>query len=85
MLEEAKRKAESQGLRINWVAADGGNFDLGQRFALIINTLQFFRDTAALGQLLRCVKSHLGGEGRFVFDVFNPQGSFLASDPFGPL
>ena len=84
MLEEAKRKAESQGLRINWVAADGRNFDLGQRFALIImpfNTLQFFRDTAALGQLFRCVKSHLGDDGRFVFDVFNPQVSFIAADP----
>ena len=84
MLEEAKRKADSQGLRIDWVAADGRSFDLGRRFALIMmpfNTLQFFRDTAALGQLLRCVKSHLGDEGRFVFDVFNPQVSFLASDP----
>ena len=84
MLEEAKRKAESQGLRINWVEADGRNFDLGRRFALIImpfNTLQFFRDTAALGQLFRCVKSHLGDDGRFVFDVFNPQVSFLAADP----
>jgi SAM-dependent methyltransferase len=84
MLEEAKRKAESQGLRINWVAADGRNFDLGQRFALIImpfNTLQFFRDTAALGQLFHCVKGHLGNNSRFVFDVFNPQVSFLAADP----
>ena len=84
MLEEAKRKAESQGLRINWIGADGRNFDLGQRFALIImpfNTLQFFRDTAVLGQLFHCVKRHLGDEGRFVFDVFNPQVSFLAADP----
>ena len=84
MLEEAKRKAESQGLRINWVAVDGRSFDLGQRFALVImpfNTLQFFRDTAALGQLFRCVKGHLGNNSRFVFDVFNPQVSFLAADP----
>ena len=27
------------------------------------------------------MKSHLGDEGRFVFDVFNPQVSFLAADP----
>jgi SAM-dependent methyltransferase len=84
MLEEAKRKAERPGLCINWIEADGRNFDLGRRFALIImpfNTLQFFRDTAALGQLFRCVKNHLGDEGRFVFDVFNPQVSFLAADP----
>ena len=84
MLEEAKRKAESQGLRINWVAVDGRSFDLGQRFALIImpfNTLQFLRDTTALGQLFHCVKSHLGDKGGFIFDVFNPQVSFLAADP----
>jgi 2-polyprenyl-3-methyl-5-hydroxy-6-metoxy-1,4-benzoquinol methylase len=36
MLEEAKRKAERQGLCINWIEADGRNFDLGRRFALII-------------------------------------------------
>src|SRR5512144_254982 len=84
MLEEAKRKAESQGLRINWIEADGRTFDLGQRFALIImpfNTLQFFRDIAALQQLFHRVKSHLQDGGRFIFDVFNPQVSFLATDP----
>lgn len=69
---------------VSWVQADGGNFDLGRRFALIImpfNTLQFFRDRASLGQLFHCVKSHLEDEGRFVFDVFIPQVSFLAADP----
>ena len=88
MLQEAK--AESQGLRIDWVAADGRSFDLGRRFALIMmpfNTLQFFRDSAALGQLFRCVKSHLGNEGRFVFDVFSPQPAsvFFRGRPVGPL
>jgi len=84
MLEEARRKAERQGLRINWIKADGGAFDLGRQFALIImpfNTLQFFRDPAALAQLFGCVKRHLRKDGRFVFDVFNPQISFLAADP----
>jgi SAM-dependent methyltransferase len=84
MLEEARRKAEGQGLSISWIQADGVTFDLDRRFALIImpfNTLQFFRDKATLKQLFRCVKSHLRNEGRFVFDVFNPQVSFLAADP----
>ena len=31
------------------------------------NTLQFFRDLVALGQLFRCVKSHLGNEGTVCF------------------
>jgi ubiquinone/menaquinone biosynthesis C-methylase UbiE len=30
MLEEAKRKAERPGLCINWIEADGRNFDLGR-------------------------------------------------------
>jgi SAM-dependent methyltransferase len=84
MLEEARSKAERQGLRMRWIEADGGTFELDRQFALIImpfNTLQFFRDTAALNQLFRCVKGHLWGGGRFVFDVFNPQVSFLAADP----
>ena len=84
MLDEARRKAERQSLRISWIKADGGAFDLGRQFALIImpfNTLQFFRDTAALAQLFRCVDRHLRMDGRVVFDVFNPQISFLAADP----
>lgn len=84
MLREAKRKAESQGLRINWVEADGRNLELGRHFPLIImpfNTLQFFRDTTALGRLFQAVKSHLEDGGKFVFDVFNPLVSFLAADP----
>ena len=84
MLEEAKRKAENQGLRINWVEADGRHFDLGRPFPLIImpfNTLQFFRDTTALGKLFESVKRHLRDDGRFIFDVFNPQVAFLAADP----
>jgi SAM-dependent methyltransferase len=84
MLEEARRKAERQGLNIRWIEADGRTFDLGQRFALIImpfNTLQFFRDITALQQLFHRVKSHLQDRGQFIFDVFNPQVSFLAADP----
>lgn len=84
MLEEARRKAERHRVRVEWIEADGRSFDLGQRFALIImpfNTLQFFRDPTSLGQLFDRVKSHLQDGGRFIFDVFNPQVSFLASDP----
>lgn len=83
MLEEARRKAQRQGVRVAWIEAHGGAFDLGRRFALIImpfNTLQFFCDAAALSQLFQRVKNHLSEQGRFVFDLFNPQVSFLATD-----
>ena len=36
MLEEARRKAEDQGLGVSWIQADGVTFDLDRRFALII-------------------------------------------------
>lgn len=66
MLEEAKRKAECQGLRVEWIEADCRTIDLGQQFALIImpfNTLQFFRDTASLQQLFHRVQNHLQDGG----------------------
>jgi SAM-dependent methyltransferase len=84
MLQEAKRKADEQALSLTWVEADGRSFDLGQRFALIImpfNTLQFFRDARSLEQIFDRIKTHLKPDGRFIFDVFNPQVSFLAVDP----
>ena len=84
MLEEAKRKADEQGIRLAWIEADGRSFDLGGDFALIImpfNTLQFFRDAASLKQIFDRVRTHLRPSGRFVFDVFNPQVAFLAADP----
>lgn len=73
MLEEAKRKAESQGLHIKWMEADGRNFDLDRRFALSGHSRA--RSTFSLRH-----EAPRGG-GRFVFDVFNPQVSFLAADP----
>lgn len=84
MLEEAERKAQQQGLSIRWVEADAQQFDLGQRYALLLmpfNVLQFFHDAQALQQVLSNVKKHLAPDGRFAFDVFNPQVSFLAADP----
>jgi SAM-dependent methyltransferase len=84
MLEEAKCKAPEQGITVRWVEADARFFDLGKQFAAILmpfNTLQFFRDVPSLTQVFDRVKCHLKEDGRFVFDVFNPQVSFLAADP----
>ena len=84
MLEEVRRKADRDSVRIIWVEANGSDFDLGSQFPLIImpfNSLQFFKDSAPLKQLFDRVRRHLSREGRFVFDVFNPQVSFLAADP----
>lgn len=84
MLAEAKRKALKQGLEIRWVQADCRNFELDQHYVLILmpfNVLQFFHDAGSLSQVFGCVKRHLASSGRLIFDVFNPQISFLAEDP----
>jgi Methylase involved in ubiquinone/menaquinone biosynthesis len=84
MLAEARRKADAGRLRIEWIEADARHLDLGRRFALIIlpfNTLQFFRDLATLGRVFDGITRHLDVGGRLIFDVFNPQVTFLASDP----
>ena len=81
MLEEARRKAEDQGLSISWIQADGVTFDLDRRFALIImpfNTLQFFRDKATLKQLFYCVKATLGTrDGSFSMSLIRKSPSSL--------
>jgi SAM-dependent methyltransferase len=83
MLAEANRKAQARGATVGWLEADAHHFDLGRRFAAILmpfNTLQFFRDKLSLIQVFDRVKCHLEEDGRFIFDVFNPQVSFLAAD-----
>ena len=84
MLAEANRKAQERGATVGWLEADARHFDLGRRFAAVLmpfNTLQFFRDKPSLTQVFDRVKCHLEEDGRFIFDVFNPQVSFLAADP----
>ena len=78
------QKADHEGVNITWVSADGADFALDGRFRLIImafNSLQFFMDATALAALFRQVRQHLDEQGRFVFDVFNPQPAYLAADP----
>jgi SAM-dependent methyltransferase len=73
MLDQARRK--SAGLPIRWVAADGRDFDLGQRFRLIFltgNAFQQFLTNADQDGLLRGAHAHLHDEGLFAFETRNP-------------
>jgi SAM-dependent methyltransferase len=81
MLAHARTKADAAGVEIEFVEADCQSFDLGRRFALIFmafNSMQHLHDYASLAALFANVRKHLGENGRFVFDVFNPKLEILA-------
>ena len=80
MLAEARRKSGA----VKWVQADMRDFDLGERFALIIlpaNTLCHLLSPSDLGSCLRSVKRHLAPGGKFVLDVSIPRPELLINYP----
>jgi len=87
MLERAKKKAEAEKAVIEFIRADGRNFDIGKRFRLVIvpfNSLQFIcysRDD--LRSFFDCVKKHLSEDGRVIIDLINPPVKILANPPNG--
>jgi SAM-dependent methyltransferase len=84
MLAQARRKASQEGLSVEWVKADIRDFELGERFSLVIfpaNTLCHLLESEDLEACLSCVRKHLNGEGRFILDVFNPRLDILLRDP----
>jgi 2-polyprenyl-3-methyl-5-hydroxy-6-metoxy-1,4-benzoquinol methylase len=84
MLEHARRKAEQQGLRVQWVEADARSFDLGTKYQFILltgNAFQAFLRRADQETLLASVKRHLAPGGVFAFETRNPSGHDLATHP----
>jgi SAM-dependent methyltransferase len=75
MLGSARAKAEAETLQITFRQGDIRNFDLGQRFPLIIlccNSLGHLTTNKDLMAGLRCISRHLAPGGLFAFDVVNP-------------
>ena len=74
MLAIAREK--SAGLdNVRWLEGDMRAFDLGEQFGLIfiaIGTFQLMLDVDDQLACLRCVHKHLAPEGRFAFEVENP-------------
>ncbi|RJO63782.1 MAG: class I SAM-dependent methyltransferase [Myxococcales bacterium] len=67
--------------RIEIVEADIAALDLGRRFPIVLmpfNTLMHFYDPPAIEAALATAKRHLASQGRFVFDVLNPDLEYLA-------
>ncbi len=84
MLDAARVRAAKSGAEVRWVCDDMRRFSLGERFSAAIivrNTLLQLVDIADLRACLAAVREHLLPEGRFVFDIFNPDVRILASPP----
>lgn len=78
MLDVCRSKLESAGLeedRVRVDAADITDFDLGERFDLIIapfRVIQNLETDAQLSGLFGCIRGHLGEGGRCILNAFHP-------------
>ena len=84
MLTQAQRNAASEGLSIKLVKADMRDFNLGERFNLIIlpvNTLCHMLSIQDFGNMLNSVKKHAHAGTCFIIDIFNPQLTTLLRNP----
>jgi len=84
MLKEAKRKSKELGIEIEWIEGDMSNFNLINKFNLIIMpgcAFNWFLDLESVEKCLSSVKKHLNPNGGFIFDVFNPDLNLLVRDP----
>ena len=81
MLAEARRKADENGVNVEWVQGDMTSFDLGRTFDLVFvtaNSLLHLHEAEDLVSCFRSVRRHLAPGARFIFDVFNPSVRLLA-------
>lgn len=81
MLAAARRRAAAAGQRVEWVAADMRDFDLGRRFSLIFiarNSLLHLSTLEDFAGFFSSVRKHLHSDGILAFDVFNPSLRLLS-------
>ncbi len=84
MLKEAKRKSKKIGVNIKWIESDMRDFDLNEKFNLIIIpgcAFNHLLDLESVEKCLSSVKKHLKPNGGFIFDAFNPDFNILVRDP----
>jgi SAM-dependent methyltransferase len=85
MLEQARQKAATLGVNVDWIRADMRAFGLGRSFALIFiafNSIGHLHDRESLEAFFSCVRAHLAENGRFVIAVFNPRLDLLLREPW---
>jgi len=84
MLEQAKRNSKENNVEIKWIEADMTNFNLSRKFSVIIMpaaAMNWVLENRSIKKCLTCVKEHLKQDGRFIFNVFNPNLEILKRDP----
>jgi 2-polyprenyl-3-methyl-5-hydroxy-6-metoxy-1,4-benzoquinol methylase len=81
MLSAATRHAAASGARVEFVNGDMRNFDLGQRYSLILvarNSLLHLSEQAEFAAFFSSVRRHLKPHGVLAFDIFNPNLRLLS-------
>ena len=84
MLEQAKRNSKENNVEIEWIEADMTNFSLSRKFSVIIMAaaaMNWVLENKVIEKCLTCIKNHLNQDGRFIFNVFNPNLEILMRDP----
>jgi len=76
-------RANSAGLdNVQWVQADMANFELNQRFGLVIIPFRSFLLLTTVAQQLSCLRTlhrHLVDGGRLALNFFNPDIAIIAA------
>jgi SAM-dependent methyltransferase len=81
MLAAARVRAEENRTSIEWVHSDMRQFDLQEQFRLVFlarNSLLQLHTRADLLDCFSSIRKHLMPDGRFIFDIFNPDVKLLA-------
>lgn len=84
MLDQAIRKSKEINLVIRWIKEDMTHFSLKSKYLSIIMpgaAMNWILSNEDIESCLSCVKEHLTENGRFIFDVFNPDLEILQRDP----
>ena len=84
MLEEARRKAALANVAIDFRLADIREFDLANRYALVILAGHTICDLLTLADFeacMACVRRHLLPHGRFLVEEFVPDLTLLTQGP----
>jgi ubiquinone/menaquinone biosynthesis C-methylase UbiE len=80
MLEQAKLKANKEGLKIKFVEADIRSLQLHDTFDFIFipfNSIHHLYTNEDLFDTLSVVKKHLKDDGLFLFDCYNPNIQYI--------
>ncbi len=88
MLGEAKRKAKKENLNISFVKGDMRNFEMNEKFQLILipfNSIHCLYETEDFISTLKTVSNHLKEGGYFIIDYFNPDLNYLIQSQETPV